>query len=589
MPSRHRLLNTAWTAFFLTSLNATAFADVIDVKTAVSKARLYPHGATVTRMAHVAAPVGRHEYKIDDLPLRIDPATLRAKLHGGDATTLIGTRYRHPQAILPNADSPERQVLEEHIRDVTWALRAAQDAADASQQRVKHVAQFRDALLKTGSVTGGAGLMSKIDHWPAVWSRLSDEMAAAQSDSRAAQRQIESLETRLRDLNDQLSNLTPSASRGALFITFRAEEAIKDAILEVSYLTDDANWRPVYDLRLLSAQTDKGASRLSLVRRAAVRQTTGEDWRDVSLVLSTARPSGRMEALKPHPLQAQFAPAYDKDPIASQISSQISSKGDREPGQVQQAPPIGQEAAAPAPKPVRPRASAQAAAMRDFEGAAVSFEAPYPADLSGDGEITQIFLSETVLQTEQVARATPARDETAFLYAVYKNDNTPILPGQASIFRNDTFVGRVGLKAVQPGDEAALPFGPIDAIKVARQIKDRSKGEEGFFRSENHQIVHYTLTAENLGTETRRVTLFDSAPFSEDAAIKIAVKPQPKATHESFDGDRGVYAWTFDLAPGEGKEIALKYEITWPDDREIIITSGRSGRFENDNLPSGHR
>ena len=57
--------------------------------------------------------------------------------------------------------------------------------------------------------------------------------------------------------------------------------------LEAVYAIGGPSWRPAYDVRVLS---DKGL--VELVTYGVVRQTTGEDWGNVELTLSTALPHG---------------------------------------------------------------------------------------------------------------------------------------------------------------------------------------------------------------------------------------------------------------------------------------------------------
>ena len=73
-------------------------------------------------------------------------------------------------------------------------------------------------------------------------------------------------------------------------------QAAGDLTLELSYTVPQVGWYPLYDARVDFA---KGKAELSSF--AVVRQTTGEDWSDVQLTLSTARPSvgGRMPELTP--------------------------------------------------------------------------------------------------------------------------------------------------------------------------------------------------------------------------------------------------------------------------------------------------
>ena len=56
--------------------------------------------------------------------------------------------------------------------------------------------------------------------------------------------------------------------------------------LTLEYVMPGASWAPAYDARL-----DAKGERLEWRYYGVVRQSTGEDWKDVALRLSTARPA----------------------------------------------------------------------------------------------------------------------------------------------------------------------------------------------------------------------------------------------------------------------------------------------------------
>lgn len=570
-------------AGFLATVSSQALADRIEVTTTVEAARIYPDGAEVTRGAAVSAPAGRHDIVIADLPRRIDLTTLRAELAAGQSATLLGLRYAQPQA-RPEAEDPAREALEAEIRDVEWARRAAEDAEAAAVARRDHAESFRKAAAAASAERGAADLLGALEHWPAAFAQLAEEHAAAQADARAARRQAEDLGRRLEALYAELAALRPPAPRSELVVSIAAEAPIDGAALSISYLTADAAWSPFYDLRLDEAEGDGETGALVVVRRAAVLQRTGEDWDDVTLTLSTARPSGRMAAPDAPSRRARFAPeserrggagGYLKD--RERAEEDVAQRA-VEPMAEQVVGDLAVAAQAPAPAALAAEPSRPAASMLSFEGAAASFTAPEPADLSGDGETAQIFLSEDAADAQLVVRTTPEQDRGAYLYALYQTGALPILPGRASVFRNGAYAGSVSLGPTPPGDAAALPLGPEDAIKVERRVRDRAEGEQGFFQTENRRRASYEITLRNLGEKPRRVTVFDSAPFSEDDAIKVTTDFSPSPSETEVDGRRGAYAWTFTLKPEADKAIRVGHEITWPEGRRIILVPGDAPR-----------
>ena len=64
---------------------------------------------------------------------------------------------------------------------------------------------------------------------------------------------------------------------------------------KVRYRIGDDGWAPFYDARL-STPDKAQKSKVELVRRAEVMQSSGENWDNVALTLSTARPLGATSA-----------------------------------------------------------------------------------------------------------------------------------------------------------------------------------------------------------------------------------------------------------------------------------------------------
>src|SRR5258706_2824652 len=66
--------------------------------------------------------------------------------------------------------------------------------------------------------------------------------------------------------------------------------------VRVSYQVNGAGWRPAYRTGL-----DSAGAQVSLERQGAISQTTGEDWTDVRLKLSTGQPRLSPQGTEPRP------------------------------------------------------------------------------------------------------------------------------------------------------------------------------------------------------------------------------------------------------------------------------------------------
>lgn len=92
--------------------------------------------------------------------------------------------------------------------------------------------------------------------------------------------------------------------------------------MDLTYQVYDASWTPSYDVRITTDPVATTKAQMKLYYFGNIRQNTGEEWKDVQLVLSTAQPrlAGPLPKLgtlrakfhKEEPAQAQYqvAPQY---------------------------------------------------------------------------------------------------------------------------------------------------------------------------------------------------------------------------------------------------------------------------------------
>ncbi|MEO1329946.1 MAG: DUF4139 domain-containing protein [Pseudomonadota bacterium] len=570
---------------------AFAVAEVIETGSDVAAATVYPRGATITREAAFAAPAGRHSIVIDNLPIDIDAESLRVEgAAAGARFSILGLNYRVDRPTPEPLSDPERERLEQEIRAVRYDIQIERDAIEAAEGRRVYAEGVREATLRTRrreeNAAGPGPLIDDVDRWRAAWELLSDEIAAAQRARRDAEARKAAHERALDALLEQLDATQPEPPRGVLTVAIQGAEPIADGLLSVRYLTRAASWSPLYDLRLAEgAELDEapGRATLTIVRRAAVRQSTGEDWRGAALTLSTARPTGRLEAPRPPISQASIRPPEPPMP-AGRVTTKGLRLDQRQRAETETAQQMDQlmggaadmaedrvfaEApAAPAPAQID---AEEASALASYQGAAAIYRIAEPVDVPGDGEIRQARIGAFDTEVETEIRSTPARDPNAYLYAMFPNADAPLPPGRASLYRGEAYLGQLNLPYVAPGETKPLAFGRAEEIQVERRIRDRSEGQEGVFTTSNRRQSRFEITVRNLGARAVSVRLFDSLPYTEDERIKIALNAAPKPSEQDVEGRRGALAWDFPLPAGGEKSIAFSYTLSWPEGETLDL------------------
>ncbi len=123
-----------------------------------------------------------------------------------------------------------------------------------------------------------------------------------------AKQEVSKYKLKIRSIEDQLDYkkevISPEA--GFLVLEIDVERDILEK-LEVSYFSKNASWWPSYDFRITKIDQP-----LEMTYMANVSQQTGEDWKDVSLVVSSANP---LQTNRPPEMQVWDLSSFQKAPF----------------------------------------------------------------------------------------------------------------------------------------------------------------------------------------------------------------------------------------------------------------------------------
>jgi uncharacterized protein (TIGR02231 family) len=324
--------------------------------------------------------------------------------------------------------------------------------------------------------------------------------------------------------------------------------------LRLSYLVPNASWRPIWDARL-----DPERREVELSFHGSVQQTTGEDWSDVTLALSTAQPGRGLYVPELFP---QF---LDK----AQRPAPVRQRSRGAPGAPAAAPSMAEEPFAKSMDmaeelDVEPLQHPEATFTQGLLSA--TFTAPRRESVDGAGRARKVMLSRIPLEAELMRVSAPRQDPQAYLTAKASNaTGAPLLAGEASVFVGDEFVGRAQLPLTPPGGELQLAFGADDRVKIERRMVER-KHETAGIVSKDDVYRYRTLTkVKNLYATPVKVRVLDLVPVSRDEIIEVKLLEGTTAPTGPGDAARpGVRTHEVELKPGEERSIDLRYEVRFP-------------------------
>src|SRR5436309_7546098 len=294
-----------------TSIEAVLLVTSLGCTTAIAQdasritsVTLYPGSATVERTARVVPGMTRLE--ISGLPANFDPQTVRVESTPGVRLGEVSTQDQSRTA----ASNARESTIAEKIQ----ALKDRQAVLEVDARSAQMAAEY---LSRRGAPSSGTEKPA-----PALNGKsVSEVIEAVRRGGSDAFGRIQKVQVQKREIDKQIRALERDLARlksGAKDVRTIAVgvSAERPGELRVSYQVNGAGWRPAY-----RAGLDSAGSKVSLERQGTISQTTGEDWTNVRLKLSTGQPRLSPQGAEPRPWKLSLlGPNADRP---SEISSGV--------------------------------------------------------------------------------------------------------------------------------------------------------------------------------------------------------------------------------------------------------------------------
>jgi uncharacterized protein (TIGR02231 family) len=538
----------------------TAFAAMparaadLDAASTIDAVTVYPDGASVTRVISLDLPSGDNTLVARDFPLALDPSSLRVEGEAGDKLTIGAIDTRQPRQITP-ANLPEIDKHIEALKDQRADLDGTIASAEARRKFAERFAEASPAGL------GEKGEARPLSDWRAAFAAVADEVATTEAAIREAQRKQRDIDRDIARLEQDRSAKPPAKLEVRIDL---ASAAATKATLRVTYSVRNARWAPLYDARLDTGAKDRKPA-LELVRRAEITQSTGEDWSNVTLGVSTVRVARGGAAPDLNSLVVQY-PRPQRSMMGNLVGGTMDTRDRAD--QLAPAAPVAQAAAENfAKKADEQQATAEIGTFQ------TAFKIPGRVSLSASEGARSLRIASATITPDLVLRSAPVADPTAFLEASFvQSEDAPLLPGKVSIYRDGTFVGRGRMAAAGKDETVRLGFGADDKVKIERTVLKRNEGSSGLIVTSKTDERAFKTTVRNGHEFPIKIAIQDQLPVSENEDIVVEMLPSTTPpTTTNFRDRRGVLEWAFEAKPSEVRDINFAWRMRWPKDKGVVM------------------
>ena len=520
------------------------------VNSQVNSVTVFPNIATVTRVASAALETGENTLVFDQLPPTIVEKSVQLK---GFGNATLGTVKIEK---VPYVDEP-------NVSKGEWLtkIQSAEDEIRTTDDKILRLTKEK-ALLDgiAQKVTSPTEASDPANLEPERWTKMisfyNEKLEAIDKHLRTAEKEKRKQTNQLEKLKLEFDKPAAQAKKMKLRISCIVHTAqAGEILLELSYNVPGAQWYPLYDIRVTS---DK---KLNIVYQAIVYQTTGEDWENTALKISTARP--RTHGTAPELLPWRIEVAGTGQDYEAPMPARMVNKS------------MGSGAAASGP-PV-PEAMKKPAVAVETGATAVAFVIAGAHTVKCDGTDQKLTILTENFNSQFNYTTIPVLQPFAYLKAKVTNHTEfPLLPGDANVFLDGNFVTVSRLKTVSPTEEFTISLGTDESFRITRErVRTFEKEGGNLFSKKTMVMLHeYRIKINNFKKTSESITLWDQIPLSPNDQIKVhLVEPVIREnTHALRKNDLGYIEWLLTLKPGEEISIPLKFSIEFPAElKESII------------------
>jgi len=516
-------------------------------KTTVQKVTVFQDRAMVERSGRVRIPEGDGKIFVAYLPQNIDKNSIRASAKANVKLKLSSIEIhfvKHtPESIKAIKDSIQE------IDDRLAELRIQEEGLKIRDKFLLSVANLG------GSVPNDKHLIIIPENLKSTSEFLKTELTSKAEEQTSISVERRELNKKRRELNERLMNLTGGkAGRGyRVEIPYKSKTA-GTAEVEIKYITYNTIWFPKYDARY-----NEESGKVELSYYGVVKQSTGEDWDNIDLVLSTAQPH---LGLDPPFLSTWYLRIYAPRP--PQAYGVARGKG------------LARELTLEASEAEKFESLDEIAefetARAVVSGEQVIFEVQGKQTIPADGQSHTITISELEFSAEKKFITVPRRDTRVFIIAkTTNNSDYLLLPGDISVFQGSEFLGTKYLKSsIAYNEKFELSLGSIQTIKVKfERVKEYSK-KSGIIGQNKKDLFEYKITLTSNSRSNVNIEIRDHIPVSTLDIIKVEdvkFNPEPDSKNKHFQGE---VIWNIQLAPSEKKQINTKFTVKYPKDKKIM-------------------
>lgn len=509
------------------------------LKGKIESVTVYFNGASVVQSARISLPVGTHTLVFESLPANIDQAKTSIQVQENMYVLSMNKSLRTPGE---NDKDPQVKKTLDSITLIANLQKACRYRIEALNTEL--------ALLKENLYIGGANSgvnIAELQKATDLYRTRQDDIYKKLLAENILSDELSSIMVNLESEREQLTyNISRLNGRVTLQVKVTKEGQYE---LKLKYFTPDAAWKPIYDIRV----ADVGKP-MDLVQKGKILNNTGQDWKNVDMLLSTADPS--LSIIRPElevwELEPDYKTAYGKKKEAA-ISYDIDNVGifSNNSG-------IAQTAAV-----------GMGSTIVYVSELSNEFTIPEPVNIVSEANPQTIEIKTYTLNAWYEYTGIPKIERMPYLIAKTTDwKNIPLSDGPANIYIGNNYIGESYIDMGSVSDTLEISMGRNKKVAVDyRKKEDMTK--KAWLGGNITETFTYEINIKNNNAVDISFELWDQVPVSKDNDIVVTTIETSGAMK---DDPSGKLIWKMVLKPGEERKITISFSVKYPRSKHVQVT-----------------
>jgi len=508
------------------------------ISSEIKKVVLFPYEAQEYRTASVQLENGKQVIKLTGLSPYIKKESVRVEADGN--FSILNVNYELDYLNITQKSEAVKS-LQSKINQVTLQIQDEETELSILKEKIDYFQANRNLGSKENK-------LNPVD-FKTVTDFYMKNMEQIRTESLVHERKAKVYRDSLTAYNCQLYQINNKQVEPSGIITVIAtSKTERKASLKFSYIVQRASWVPSYDIRFESLTKP-----LKLSYKASMQQTTGIDWNNVALSLSTAQTqvSADIPELFPYYLQYVYIQAKPQ-----QISMQASASNIYNALQ----PQFRKANFVYDMSPDYLQKQAQ-------QATSFTFDVDGLQTIKSEGKQNLLRFKDADVPCTYIYKTIPKLSDKVYLIGRITNwFDMGIQNGDLNLYFENAFIGTSTINTEQFSDTLDVSFGVDQGISVKRdKIKEFTSTK--FLGDSKKESIAWRIVLKNNKNEAVKVKVLDQVPITKNEDFKVDVVTLTGGVKNETSGE---VEWNIDLAPKESKELILQYTVKYPKGMNLV-------------------